>query len=423
MHVPPGGFPVAGQRQGALGSPRDAGSASFACGPRSRATTRGEPTVAGFDLLNEPVVTRAPGQWPTWPTRIAAAIRAVDPEHMLFVERLNAVGRRLEGGRGPQLLHHPRPEHGLRVPLLQAVPLHPPERVVGAVHGRERALPRRARRGRVVPARPQARAPTAARSCRRATRPGPSIRARRSGSTIRRSSSASRCWWCKRQLRHRVYFDDLVLEELAGDGAVKREIWRAEPDQQPRLVLLDARRQRRQPSPATAATATTRSLVRPARAATPTSAPTCCASAPSRARPTACPAGCAARRSRPAADCQIRLDFFSSRAPVQASDQTFLAQELDAYVAWGGAPQGAAVPGRVGRDPVRVRRRPRGPALGRPTCSTCWRARRVSIQLPRVSRGRVRPLPRPDGTLPDPANANLPLIELFTQKLGSRVRK
>ena len=37
----------------------------------------------------------------------------------------------------------------------------------------------------------------------------------------------------------------------------------------------------------------------------------------------------------PTATCQIRLDFFSARAPVQESDKKFLAQELDAYVAWG----------------------------------------------------------------------------------------
>ena len=39
----------------------------------------------------------------------------------------------------------------------------------------------------------------------------------------------------------------------------------------------------------------------------------------------------------PTATCQLRLDFFSARAPVQESDKKFLAQELDAYVAWGRA--------------------------------------------------------------------------------------
>src|SRR4029078_8552300 len=40
--------------------------------------------------LGEPVVTKAAAQWHDLAGRIAVAVRAVDPDHMLFVERLNS---------------------------------------------------------------------------------------------------------------------------------------------------------------------------------------------------------------------------------------------------------------------------------------------------------------------------------------------
>ncbi|MEW6219721.1 MAG: cellulase family glycosylhydrolase [Thermodesulfobacteriota bacterium] len=51
---------------------------------------RDEPWVAGYDLLNEPV-TRTKEAWPDLAGRLVTAIRAVDPQHLLVVERTEAI--------------------------------------------------------------------------------------------------------------------------------------------------------------------------------------------------------------------------------------------------------------------------------------------------------------------------------------------
>jgi len=42
-------------------------------------------------LVNEPVVSRDIRQWETLTKTIVQAIRQVDPHHIIFVERMNAV--------------------------------------------------------------------------------------------------------------------------------------------------------------------------------------------------------------------------------------------------------------------------------------------------------------------------------------------
>ena len=151
---PAGRLPVAGRGQGALGSPGHAGPPDRAV-DRDRASLQGgadgrrlrSAQRAGGHARGEPVArSRRPhrGRDPRGRSRPHAVRGAPEFDR-----------GRLEGRRGPQLLPDRRPEHGLRVPLLQAVSLHAPERVVGAVRGGRRALSRRARRGRVVPARSQ----------------------------------------------------------------------------------------------------------------------------------------------------------------------------------------------------------------------------------------------------------------------------
>lgn len=48
-----------------------------------------EPTVAGYDLVNEPVTTRSIDQWKDLATKLTKAIREVDTGHLIVVERLN----------------------------------------------------------------------------------------------------------------------------------------------------------------------------------------------------------------------------------------------------------------------------------------------------------------------------------------------
>jgi endoglucanase len=51
-----------------------------------------EPTIAGLDLLNEPVVTNSISQWKNLAQAIVDTIRTVNTNHIIFVERVNAVG-------------------------------------------------------------------------------------------------------------------------------------------------------------------------------------------------------------------------------------------------------------------------------------------------------------------------------------------
>jgi len=53
---------------------------------------RAEPTIAGFDILNEPAPTVSIEQWKELAERTISEIREVNQEHMVFVERVNSVG-------------------------------------------------------------------------------------------------------------------------------------------------------------------------------------------------------------------------------------------------------------------------------------------------------------------------------------------
>ncbi|HET9929202.1 MAG TPA: hypothetical protein VFQ35_00880, partial [Polyangiaceae bacterium] len=114
---------------------------------------------------------------------------------------------------------------------------------------------------------------------------------------------------------------------------------------------------------------------------------------------------------------QIRLDYIGSTTPVTARDATALAAPIDDYLSWGNR---NGVPMYLGEFGV-YRACFEGDKGG-----LNW----VSDMLDLL---RERSLPFTyhayhedafgiyygDGTLPDPENANRPLIDLFTAKLGS----
>jgi endoglucanase len=52
---------------------------------------RDEPTILGYDLVNEPVTATSKQEWVDLAQRLVGAIRQVDPYHIITVERLNAV--------------------------------------------------------------------------------------------------------------------------------------------------------------------------------------------------------------------------------------------------------------------------------------------------------------------------------------------
>ncbi len=52
---------------------------------------RAEPTIIGYDILNEPVPTKSADQWQQLADKTVKAIREVDQHHIIFVERFNAI--------------------------------------------------------------------------------------------------------------------------------------------------------------------------------------------------------------------------------------------------------------------------------------------------------------------------------------------
>jgi endoglucanase len=90
MHVPPGGFQSNGEG-GALWTERTNRDRLTALWRAIAERYADEPAIAGFGLLNEPSPLVDRQQWHDLATRLAEAIRSVDGNHMLFVERPIAV--------------------------------------------------------------------------------------------------------------------------------------------------------------------------------------------------------------------------------------------------------------------------------------------------------------------------------------------
>jgi aryl-phospho-beta-D-glucosidase BglC (GH1 family) len=90
--VPPGGFQSNGNG-GALWQNAENQQRLKALWHQIARRYAQEPTIAGFDLLNEPVVTSSISQWQQLAQELADTIRAVDTNHLLIVERLNAINK------------------------------------------------------------------------------------------------------------------------------------------------------------------------------------------------------------------------------------------------------------------------------------------------------------------------------------------
>jgi endoglucanase len=91
MHVPQGGFQSNGAG-GALWSDSTNQDRLTALWTAIASRYADETTIAGFDLVNEPQPLASRQQWQDLASRITAAIRSVDANHMVIVERTNAVG-------------------------------------------------------------------------------------------------------------------------------------------------------------------------------------------------------------------------------------------------------------------------------------------------------------------------------------------
>ena len=336
-------------------------------------------------------MTRAASQWRDLAGRIAAAIRTVDPEHMLFVERLNSVAGdwsedaergffRIPDPNTVYEFHFYKPFHFTHqsaswVPFTAENVRYPDTRAEV-----EWFLLDRKAGTEDSPKLPPGRQPVDVLS-------GRAVQGRRPGDRRRQAGAG----------REGELGQGLVRRPDAG-GAGRRRQGQArdlgeEPDRHARLVLLDQGRQGAARCGRRTATATARRSSRPARSATPTWAPTCCASATTPGATYRLSGWMRGEKVPPTATCQIRLDFFSSRAPVH-DERSRVRRAGDRRLRRvGQAREGAAVPGRVGRDPLRLRRGSRRPALGGRHARHHARAQAV-VHVPRVPRGRLRDLPR-----------------------------
>jgi endoglucanase len=417
MHVPPGGFQSLGNGKALWESPEQQERLIRLWVEIAR-HTRGEPTVAGFDLLNEPVVTRAPAQWHDLAARIAAAIRAVDPEHMLFVERLNAIANRWEEDENRNFFTIPDPntvyEFHFYKPFTFThqsaswVPFTPENvRYPDTRAEVEWFLLDSKARTEGSPKLPPGDTPWT-------FYPGAPFRVDDPTIVVGKPVLVTKA------NSGRVYFDDLVLEQLAADGSVKREIWRQN--------LTGTRGWFFWTSDGKGGAVTAhdghgddKSVV-----VAGTDADANLGSDVLRFRTehgaTYRLSGWMRGVAIPAtATCQIRLDFFSSRAPVLESDKKFVAQELDAYVAWGKRHQVPLFLGEWGAIKFAFDD-DRGGLRWVADMLDLLRARHLHFSYHSYHENMFG-IYRGDGTLPDPANANAPLIELFTKQLAPHARK
>ena len=92
MHVPPGGFQSMGEGRALWEVPVNQDRLVSLWRAIAARYAR-EPLVAGYDLLNEPGVPQSKNQWQALANRIVKAIREVDPQHIVIVERVNSVAK------------------------------------------------------------------------------------------------------------------------------------------------------------------------------------------------------------------------------------------------------------------------------------------------------------------------------------------
>lgn len=91
MHLPQGGFQSNGEGA-ALWEDAESRERLIALWVAIAEHVADEPTVAGFDLINEPRPTASREQWVELATAATAAIREVDDRHLIVVERTLSVG-------------------------------------------------------------------------------------------------------------------------------------------------------------------------------------------------------------------------------------------------------------------------------------------------------------------------------------------
>jgi endoglucanase len=90
MHIPQGGFQSLGQGNALWDNPENR-ARFMALWKAIAARYRNEPAVAGYELLNEPNTSQSKDQWVNLAADLVRDIRSVDSNHLIIVERLNAI--------------------------------------------------------------------------------------------------------------------------------------------------------------------------------------------------------------------------------------------------------------------------------------------------------------------------------------------
>lgn len=89
MHFPQGGFQSQGDGD-ALWKNKNNQKRFIALWKEIARRYADEPQIIGYDLLNEPIVTKTITQWETLARETVRAVREVDDRHCIFIERMNA---------------------------------------------------------------------------------------------------------------------------------------------------------------------------------------------------------------------------------------------------------------------------------------------------------------------------------------------
>jgi len=90
MHVPQGGF-QSNAEGGALWEVEENQKRLIALWREIAKRYVNEPAIIAYDILNEPVVSKDKSQWQALAQKIVNAIREVDTNHFIFVERINGI--------------------------------------------------------------------------------------------------------------------------------------------------------------------------------------------------------------------------------------------------------------------------------------------------------------------------------------------
>ncbi len=412
LHVPPGGYQSLGKGAQLWENP-DAQSEFIALWKAIAERYRSEPTIAGYDLLNEPVVTKSIEQWQTLADRTIAAMRAVDPWHMMFVERVNSVGsdwkenadRNFFRVKDPNVVyefhfykpinftHQNAPWMELSAPEMR----YPDANAVGiewfnadwrASTFQNPRLPQGDSDWKIYEGVPF-------------TVNDPNFALGKPA--LGCSQNPGKAW-----------FDDLTLEELDAKGKPKRTLWKSN---------LHSKRGWYYWTKDGSGTATNETSGHGDKDSVAISGNKSDAVLSAeylqfRTAPKATyriSGWMKGQAIAPDTRCQIRIDFYSAKAPVFAYDKSFLAYEMDAYVNWGRRQHVPLFLGEFGA----VRQAFEGDRGG---------IRWVNDMLDLLAERQVHftfhdyhevhmGLYYGDDTLPDPARANQPLLDLFKSKL------